>query len=486
MKSNFYSKEFRLNNLYKIVNKEWQVIKFKLNKTQKQFFDLQKQYKRIVVLKARQLGLSTYKLIEWLDTALMYSNQTVIITAHQQNKLQELFEKVKFAYDNLPESIQLNDWKIWIKPKADYNNRNELFFKSNNSKIRVSLDSRSWTPTNLHITELAFMDRAKEMWTWSMPSIPSWAPVTVETTANWIGNFFYELWNKYHNKNDWEFKTVFFPWYDDEWYELEKDLDVPNELKHLEALWLDKKKINWYVNQYDILWREVFQEFPSTPEEAFLTTWTNFFNLNKLKQLPVLEYKEDLKYKDLRIYKPVCDDCIYWVDTAKWWLDWDLSVITVRNRNLELLASFVWTVPPDILWDIVVYIYELWYKCKWATIWIEINNTWISTIDKVKNSLIARYLYAQMVVDERTQKQSRKLWFNTNLKTRPLILNELEEWIRKNLIAEIDTRVKTDFMHFIVNDEWRPEAIKGKHDDWVMAEAICLHMLKQPKQIIFS
>lgn len=485
MKSNFYSKEWRLNNLYKIVDKEWQTIKFKLNKTQKQFFELQKQYKRIIVLKARQLWLSTYKLIEWLDTALLYSNQTVIISAHKIDKLQELFEKVKFAYDNLPETIQLNDWKIWNKPKADYNNRNELFFKSNNSKIKVTLDSRSWTPTSLHITELAFLDRAKEMWTWSMPSIPKNAPVTVETTANGIGNFFYELWSKYDNKTDGEFKTVFFPWYDDVWYTLDKDFEVPDELKHLEKLGLSKQQINWYCNQYELLWNEVFQEFPSTPQEAFLTTWTPFFNMNKLKQLPVLQYKEDLKYKDLRIYWSPCSDCIFGVDTAKGWINWDKSVITVRNRNLDLLCSFVWTVPPDDLADIVTYIYDLWYKPSGATIWVEINNTWISTIDKLKNTKLSYFLYSQKVVDERTQKPSRKLWFNTNLKTRPLILNELEESIRKDLITQIDERVKTDFMHFIINDDWRPEAMKWKHDDGVMAEAICLFMLNTPKAITY-
>ena len=83
-----------------------------------------------------------------------------------------------------------------------------------------------------------------------MPSIPAWAPITVETTANWVGNFFYELWSKYHNKKDWEFKTVFFPWYNDVWYELEKDLELLDELKHLETLGIDRKKINWYINQY--------------------------------------------------------------------------------------------------------------------------------------------------------------------------------------------------------------------------------------------
>lgn len=484
-KGKLYSKEFRINSLYKIVSKEGEMITFKMNKTQRKLFDVQKDNPRIIILKARQLWMSTYKLVEWLDRALFWKNQTVIITAHLQSKLTELFEKVKLAYENLPSEIELSDWSIWTKPKADYNNRNELYFKEINSKIRVSLDSRSWTPTSLHITELAFMQTAKAMWTWSMPSIPKEAPVTVETTANWL-NFFSELWDKYYWKKWGAFETLFFPWYDDDWYVLENyNWTIPSELDHLYKLELSQEQINWYANQYELLWKEVFQEFPSTPEEAFLTTWNPVFNTNILKNLPILEFETDLKYSDLRIYWKPCNECIYWVDTSLWWDDWDLSVITVRTRDLKLLATYMWHIPPDKLWEMIEYIYNLWYKTDWATIWVESNNTWISTLDYLKHTSLNSYLYSQVEVDTRTQRRTKKLWFNTNIKTRPLIINNIEEMIRKGLLIELDERAKIDFFHFIYNEKNKPEAIIWKHDDGVMAEAICLFMVNQPKQIIF-
>jgi hypothetical protein len=229
----------------------------------------------------------------------------------------------------------------------------------------------------------------------------------------------------------------------------------------------------------------VFQEYPTIPEEAFLTTWNPFFNTEKLKALKSMKWKADLKYKDLIIYKEAHDDCLYGVDTSMWWINGDLSVVTIRNRNLELLACYIWSIPPDMLAEVILYIYDLWYKTKGATIWIEINNTWISTIDKLKDTKLNKYLYAQRVIDERTQKRSRKLWFNTNMKTRPLILNWIEEAIREESLIEIDDRAKSDFFHFIYNDNGRPEALQGKHDDCVMADAICIFMLNQPKEIIF-
>ena len=218
IKSKIVSKIWRLNHLYKIVNKQGNSIVFKLNYVQCNLHELLKEYNRVIILKARQLWMSTYKIIDGLDTALFYHNQTIVITAHKQDKLKELFEKAKYAYESMPDVIELSDGRIWNKPKAYYNNANELFFKDINSTIKVSLDSRSWTPTSLHVTELSFMAKAKEMWTWSIPSMPDGSPITVETTANGFGNFFCDLWNKYNKLDDWEFKTIFFPWFEDKGY----------------------------------------------------------------------------------------------------------------------------------------------------------------------------------------------------------------------------------------------------------------------------
>jgi hypothetical protein len=75
---------------------------------------------------------------------------------------------------------------VWNKPKTTYDNKNELFFKELNSKIMVTLDSRSGTPTDVHITEIAFRRDAREMMTGTLPSIPIDASLTIETTANGV------------------------------------------------------------------------------------------------------------------------------------------------------------------------------------------------------------------------------------------------------------------------------------------------------------
>ena len=55
---------------------------------------------------------------------------------------EEIFDKVKTAYQRLPEYIELNDGKVWVKPNTKYRTKKELEFLENHSKIAVITDSR--------------------------------------------------------------------------------------------------------------------------------------------------------------------------------------------------------------------------------------------------------------------------------------------------------------------------------------------------------
>lgn len=94
-------------------------------------------------------------------------------------------------------------------------------------------------------------------------------------------------------------------------------IKLPPELAHLDALDLDDEQKKRYLQQYDILGRDVFQEYPSTPEEAFLTTGDTVFSLQLVKNLSILPYKEDEKIAKLRIYASPKDNCLYGIDTAE-------------------------------------------------------------------------------------------------------------------------------------------------------------------------
>ncbi|HMY80483.1 MAG TPA: hypothetical protein PK048_01405 [Candidatus Absconditabacterales bacterium] len=479
------SKSWRLSHLYKIVDKNAQTTTFKRNQAQEKLNAYMKELKeqygcvRLIILKARQLGVTTDRLLDGLDDCMMKNNQNIVITAHSREKQKEIFQKVKYSYQQIPEALKTPKG-VWYKPKPKYDNVNELYFPNNNSKIQVSLDSRSGTPSKLHITELAFRTDAREMMAGTLPSIPKQSDIVIETTANGVGNYFYEMRYKYYGRDDGEFKTIFIArWFADE-YRVPvlpgEQIILPLELQHLSALDLDDEQKKRYLQQYDILGRDVFQEYPSTPEEAFLTTGDTVFSLQIVKNLSVLSYTEDEKIAKLRIYRPATDHCLFGVDTAEGGKDGDNSCIQVRDQDLNLLACYYGTIPPDMLCEVIDRLVELGYT---GIIGIERNNTGLTTITKAKDYKRYAMLYAERTIDKISNQPTRKYGRQTNTKTRPLMINEYEEAIRRGFITQVDERHRTEMYSFIYNEKHKPEAQEGTHDDAIMADAICYQMRKE-------
>jgi len=259
------------------------------------------------------------------------------------------------------------------------------------------------------------------------------------------------LWAQYSWGDRWELMRIYYDPNNNVWKERLTD-EFIKEKKAIQKKWFDA----------NFLW------IPAS-------IWGLFFDLDFVKKLLVPQYRTDAKYRDLRIYWEPQYDCLYWVDTAEWGIWGDNSVIIVRTRDLKLLACYYGKCPPDVLAEIVLYLYKLWYESLWA-LWVESNNTWISTLDKLKNSNIVNSMFHRESIDERTNRPTRKIWFNTNAKTRPLILSRLDENIRNKTLEWVDDRVKHEMFSFVYNSNYKPEAAMGQHDDWIMAEAICSYM----------
>lgn len=132
---------WRLKNLYNIRTKDGRISLFEPNPAQ--FDYLKQETPRDIILKARQLGFSTLKLLTYLDRTLFTPNTTTCIMAHRKETMERLFRMIKFAYDMYPRDIP--------KLPAKYDNKNELFFPDFNSTIYVSLEARGDTIHNLHV-----------------------------------------------------------------------------------------------------------------------------------------------------------------------------------------------------------------------------------------------------------------------------------------------------------------------------------------------
>jgi len=280
-------RQWRLNNLYYIKDKSGQKVLFNLNWAQKQ---LTKPHYLNIILKARQLGCTTYHAILFLDTCLFNSNVNAAIVADTYPVAREIFiDKVKFAYDNLPEII-----KHMVKAFRD--NQNELRF-TNGSVYRVSTSLRGGTLNLLHITEFAKIcqdnpKKANEIISGALNTIQAGQFACIESTARGRdGHFFKMVKEAEANQQakakltqlDW--KLWFFPWWEHPEYVLPADTTViPHtfekyfrELKEIHGIDLTPEQQAWYYKKSITQGDYMKREYPSTIDEAFEAANEGFY-----------------------------------------------------------------------------------------------------------------------------------------------------------------------------------------------------------------
>ena len=172
-------KKWRMNNLYYFVNEAGEKKPFIFNYIQSRIYEEARGLKKVAILKYRQGGVSTYKIIDLLDNTLFAgNNRNSYFVTHRQDLLDEFFKKAKFTYETMEPRIKA----ILSKPKTD--NANELYFADSNNTIKVSLDVRGKNPTDIHVSEFAWMTPEKQKELYVAMNEFREARITIETTAN--------------------------------------------------------------------------------------------------------------------------------------------------------------------------------------------------------------------------------------------------------------------------------------------------------------
>lgn len=276
------------------------VLPFKPNRAQKRF--LKRLWHRNLILKARQLGFTTLIAILWLDHALFNADQRCGIIAQDRDAAKVIFrDKVKFAYDNLPDEIRER-----FPTAAD--NADELLFAHNNSSIRVATSMRSGTIHRLHVSEFGkicakYPDKAVEVVTGSIPAVPTNGILVIESTAEGREGEFFKMVNtaeanhagkKKLTPKDYRFH--FYAWWQEPKYRLDSSTVIITAEEHAyfdmvetvvlasmgQRISIDPDQRAWYVatKRADFSGAEekMWQEYPSFPAEAFqISTEGNYY-----------------------------------------------------------------------------------------------------------------------------------------------------------------------------------------------------------------
>lgn len=280
-------KNFRLGAFYHIMDAEGQKVKFRRNQAQTERYV--SNHQREIILKARQLGFTTDKMIDDLDDCLFTKNHRAGCIAHNDSAAKDIYRnKIRYAYRNIKPSVIQMLRLIGFELPVPVNDKDNSYVFSNGSSIGVSTGFRGGTLQSLHISEFGkicrkFPDKAEEIVTGAFPACSGkGATITIESTAEGKSGYFFKYCQEAQkiaqtngNLTSKTFKFHFFPWWKDPKYTMDEDCQFEHlspyfdELQHKYEVSLTDDQKRWYASEYAIQGDKMKQEFPSTPEEAF-------------------------------------------------------------------------------------------------------------------------------------------------------------------------------------------------------------------------
>jgi hypothetical protein len=278
----------------KIITKEGAIVPFVLNKAQTYLhlkIEAQKSRTgrvRIVILKGRQQGCTTYVQGRFFHQTQFRANLSAYILAHQSESTLKIYGIASKFQTNLPAALKFPLIKNTERAMTIENGSSYTVGTAGSAQI-----GRGMTVHLFHGSEVAFYENADELSVGLMQTVAdvNGTEMIFESTANGPGNFFYDLcMGAIAGKNG--FELVFIPWY---WQEEYKD---PVPLSESE---LDAKEQRYYeaykadgLTLHHLAWRrrkiasfgdkewKFLQEYPCNPNEAFIRAEGRFFDLAKV------------------------------------------------------------------------------------------------------------------------------------------------------------------------------------------------------------
>lgn len=302
---------FATHYVYVLNPQEGGVIKFRPWVHQKQLVGLIMQNDRIIVLKARQLGVSWVMAAYGLWLCLFRPGSNILIFSIRQKEAVEMKNRAKFIWRNLPDFLRL---------PVGQDNDEMLTFPTMDSKIQsfpaTEGSGRGETGSLVIMDEFAFMEYARTLYTSVMPTVER-GKVVVISTANGKGNMFYELYAGAKAGEN-SFIPVFIPY---------------NALPH-------RNRKTWEAAAADMPQYMAYQEYPWREQEAFLVGGTCMFNVDALQAMPI--WKAEGLLGNAEIYVPYTPDHTYsaGVDTALGIAKRDFSVLNIiDDETYDVVAK---------------------------------------------------------------------------------------------------------------------------------------------------
>jgi hypothetical protein len=408
----------------------------------------------VIILKARQLGISWLCCWYALWMCLTRPGAVVLLFSKGQGEADELLRRIKALYYRLPE------WLLAELPSVTKENTTELVF-DNAARIHslpaTQSAGRSFTASLVILDEAAFLQWANPLYTAIKPTIDAGGQLVILSTANGIGNLFHQLWVKaVAGVNG--FLYIFLPW----WSRPGRD-----------AVWY-AKQLNEYTDPMMVL-----QEYPATPEEAFISSgrvrfaseWVKGQSSNIQPGLPRSSWPKGLQSipQGIKVYALPRRGGRYVIgaDVAEGLEHGDYSAaVLIDVATWEEVASLHGHWEPDQYADLLIALATPYN----ASVLVERNNH--------GHAVLATFKLRQFSA---LRGRDNKAGWLTNSQTKPISIDALAVALRDRL-CKVRTQAALDEMSiYRVEDDGDTSAPEGYHDDFVMAWAVALCAVKRPR-----
>lgn len=469
---------------------------------------------RLIMLKARQWGGSTLVQVYMAWIQLVHCrNWHSVICAH----VQDASRTIRGMYTNL-----LDNYPAELTDPDGPPLRFAGFERAQNVRVITGRDCRVTVASAeaqnsvrgsdiamAHLSEVAFWKATpthdpEDFLRAVCGSVPlvAMSLVAIESTANGVGNFFHREWMR-AEKGESDKVPVFVPWYEIDIYTLPVDNYgrlweslTPYELR----LWHDHgctlEQINWYrkkLAEYPKI-ELMHAEFPTTAEEAFVSSDANVFSNKHIEALragcrqPVTGELNnagcfvETSHGCLDVWEAPLADASYivTVDVGGRSSKADYSVIAVLRADVrpEVVAQWRGHIDHDLLAARAMAIATHYNE---ALLVIESNTLETADESSVSASVLYHVGMSYPMVYRRPRRagSGTGIGFHTNRHTKTLAIDALIAAVRDGTYVERDDRACDELATYCRRPNGTYEARRGCHDDILMTRAIALYVLAE-------
>jgi hypothetical protein len=438
-------------------------ILFDLYEFQQQTLQDFHDFKMNIILKSRQMGISTlvaaYSL--WLMT--FHKDKNILLVSLKQDDAKEVLTKVRDAYKELP---------TWMKVKCLEDNRLSIRF-ANGSHIKAASTTKKsgvgQALSLLIIDEAALIDEAEELWVSAQPTLSTGGNAIVLSTPRGVGNWFHKMWVGAEEgvtggigKNG--FHAIKLPWNlhpdrDDAWREREGNKQ-PSPKKA--------------AQEFDC-------DFLASGDNVIELAIVEFYKKNKQKD--PLEQSGAERALWIWEYPDPAHTYVVCADVARG-DGGDFSachVLDITTSSPTQVAEYKGNLGTKDFGDFLVQLSTMYRD---ALLIIERENVGWATLQQVidreyKNTFYSsadlKYVDVQRQLSNRYDAEEKKMvpGFSTNIKTRPLIIDNLEHYFR-DMAVEIRSKRTLSELETFIWKNGKAIAMEGYNDDLIMSLAIGL------------